>query len=242
MQQASPSPYTRHQIGVAAFVGGPLAAGWLMSRTFNAFGNPDGASRTVYISIAAVVAIIVGVFLWPDVPSALFPALTVGGYVAACNAYLGASLDEYLEQDGDRASWWGVFGKSIVAVVVTIGAIFAIASAFPTLLGPNVQSGASIVYYKGAAEREDAQALIEFLDDAGYVDEQHGIEIYLLITRTDPPEMRLELAFAESIEMTETHGLLIELRDLLADRFWRYDVAIDVQNRWGVTQFVIRED
>ncbi len=242
LQQDSPLPYSAGQVSVAAFIGGPLAAGWLMSRAFRAFGNPDGASRVVYVSIAAVVAIIVGVFLWPDVPNLLFPAATMGGYLAAYNAYLGTSLEEHLDEGRGLASWWGAIGKSIVSLLVTVLAIFAVVMAFPTLLGPNVQSGASIVYYDGAAEREDAQELIELLEYAGFVDEQYGVQLFLNITEDDPPEMQLEMSFAESIEMTETHTLLIEMRDLVANRFRTYNVVIVVQDQWGRTQFVIRGD
>ena len=54
--------YTVGQILLAAFIGGPLAAGYLMSKNFINLGNAGAARKTLWAGIFATIILAIGIF------------------------------------------------------------------------------------------------------------------------------------------------------------------------------------
>ncbi|MCB0293398.1 MAG: hypothetical protein KDH97_24300, partial [Calditrichaeota bacterium] len=75
--------YTAGIISVATYFGGPLAAGYLISRNFKVFGKEDHARNAFYLGILATI-LLIGFFLMvPEryieiIPRSLFPMTYTG--------------------------------------------------------------------------------------------------------------------------------------------------------------------
>lgn len=70
--------YKDRAIWVGTFLGGPLAAGYLIAENFKAFNEFDKAKKTWIYAIIATVAVFGGVFLIPDnvkVPNQIIPLI-----------------------------------------------------------------------------------------------------------------------------------------------------------------------
>ena len=118
----SPSPelYSPKQIGVAAFVGSPVAAGWFFWCNEQALGRQATGVRWFW-GLAALTAVLIAVsFFLPDkFPPYIIPlAYTLGLRGAAKQLY-----ELPLAQSGVQAAWGPVVGVGLLCFVVVL-AIF----------------------------------------------------------------------------------------------------------------------
>ncbi|HEY9833594.1 MAG TPA: hypothetical protein V6D26_23785, partial [Stenomitos sp.] len=70
--------YKDRAIWVGAFLGGPLAAGYLIAENFKAFNEFDKAKKTWNYAIIATIVVFGGVFLIPDnveMPNQVIPLI-----------------------------------------------------------------------------------------------------------------------------------------------------------------------
>ena len=102
------------QIGVAAFLGAPLAACWLFSRNLKSLGDNGSAKRWMIGGIVGTMALfVISYFLPEHVPNQVIPiGYTIGLYQAGARMF-GATIDERLGTEGAKGSWWTVIAISI---------------------------------------------------------------------------------------------------------------------------------
>jgi hypothetical protein len=127
--------YSPRQIYVAAFLGSPIAAAWLIHRNFITLGNESRALRTLGLGFAATVVLaVVGFYLPSRFPNVLLPIVySVATYQYALFLFKGA-YNKHLTEGGRKGSWWMVIGVSLLAILTFLGVGFAIAFAVPNLL------------------------------------------------------------------------------------------------------------
>jgi hypothetical protein len=132
---ASPGTlYSPRQIYVASFLGSPIAAAWFIHRNFMTLGNESRTLPTLGLGFAATVAVIViGFYLPSHFPNVVLPVTySFAVYQYALFLFKGA-YNKQLTEGGRTGSWWIVIGVSLLAALALIGAVLAVAFAFPDL-------------------------------------------------------------------------------------------------------------
>jgi uncharacterized membrane protein AbrB (regulator of aidB expression) len=72
--------YSQKAISIATFFGGPLAAGYLIKKNYQAMNQPDLANKATIIGIISTIILFAGIFSIPEhiidkIPNALFPLI-----------------------------------------------------------------------------------------------------------------------------------------------------------------------
>ena len=121
--------YQERAISTATFLGGPLAAGYLIAENFKAFGESDKARATWIWVISASILIFSLAFLIPDgihIPNYIFPLIYAAIVSSLVKHYQGKSIAAHLASGGALFSWWRTL---LVAVISLIMLVFALVCA-----------------------------------------------------------------------------------------------------------------
>lgn len=205
--------FTNAAISVSTFVGGPLAAGYLLSRNFEALGQVANARRVLRGGIAVTAGLFLVIVLLPEhvaasIPKSLVPAL----YSAIASGIVFGSqqeaIDAHLKAGGRRGSGWTVAGISVLSLALTLAYVgmlsLLVAFVQPPFEGEAVAIGktGNTVYVEGEATAADARLLGELLTEAGYFaddfegaaqlrKDEAGFEIVLMLDKVywDDPDI-----------------------------------------------------
>jgi hypothetical protein len=128
--------YSARQIYVAAFVGGPPAAAWLMSRNFVFLSDQPRASRFLWLGLGATIVAIAVAYSLPDsIPRFIWP-LTYSGLIYQYARRLFESL--YYRQNSEACavgSWWLVVAVSLLGMLAVVGVAIGAEWLLETLSG-----------------------------------------------------------------------------------------------------------
>ncbi len=125
--------YKDRAIWAGTFLGGPLAAGYLIAHNFNAFNEPRKAKMTWIYSIIATIIIFGGVFLIPDpdkIPRQIVPLIYTAIAYFLVQRFQGKLIETHLDAGGKAYSWWKAAGIGLVGTVITVILLFFIISVF----------------------------------------------------------------------------------------------------------------
>ena len=124
--------YSPVQIGVAALLGSPAAAGWFISQNETHLGRPHNGRRWFWgCVIGSLILLGVGFFLPPGFPnSALAIGYTAGFYTVAKQLY-GVIVASHRAAGGVLGSWWTVVGLALLFTIVIMVAIFTLVFLLP---------------------------------------------------------------------------------------------------------------
>ena len=75
--------YSQRSIAIATFFGGPVAAGYLVKKNYNALNQPENGRTAFIIGVIATILLFLGLFLLPEsiidrFPNKLIPAVYTG--------------------------------------------------------------------------------------------------------------------------------------------------------------------
>jgi hypothetical protein len=129
--------YSPRQIFAASFLGSPIAAAWLVHRNFKVLKPESRSLRTVWLGLAATVAVFVAAFYLPKhFPNALLPLAYSFAIYQYASFLFKTSYQQHLAAGGRAGSWWRVIGVSLLALLILMGVLLMIAFAAPGLF-PN---------------------------------------------------------------------------------------------------------
>jgi len=129
--------YSVPSIALASFLGGPLAAGWLVSVNFRHLNDPKAARAAMIIGIAATVALVASMVVLPQEWSNRLPGVTIPAIYTAIIWILseriqGRSLEAHYARGGRRHSSWRAVGISLVAALPAAVVLVAMVVIVPT--------------------------------------------------------------------------------------------------------------
>ena len=122
--------YKDRAIWVGTFLGGPLAAGYLIAENFKAFNETNKAKKTWIYAIIATVIVFGGVFLIPDnvkIPNQIIPLIYTAIAYYLVQHFQGQSILAHINSGGQLFSWWRTIAVGIIGLAITIIPIFGIA-------------------------------------------------------------------------------------------------------------------
>ncbi len=122
--------YKDRAIWVGTFLGGPLAAGYLIAENFKAFNQFDSAKKTWIYAITATILIFGGVFLIQDhlkIPNQIIPLIYTAIAYYLVQHFQGQQISSHINAGGQLHSWWRTISVGVIGLAVTLIPIFGFA-------------------------------------------------------------------------------------------------------------------
>jgi len=124
--------YSNREITIATFFGGPLAAGYLMKKNFQAMGDSDMADKSLLIGIISTIIIFGVLISLPEsildvIPQPLIPAIYTAIISLIVNKLQGQFIKEHKDNGGLYHSGWKAAGVGALAMLILLAVIAIIA-------------------------------------------------------------------------------------------------------------------
>lgn len=135
MEQSSENQTPTHKIykdravWLGAFIGGPLAAGFIIAENFKAFNQPDKAKKTWVYTIIATIIIFGGIFSIPDnvkIPNQIIPLIYTGIAYYLVQHFQGANITAHINAGGQLHGWLRTLSVGLVGLAIILVAVFSI--------------------------------------------------------------------------------------------------------------------
>jgi hypothetical protein len=123
--------YTKTWVAIAAFIGGPLAACYLLSENFETFGRKKLADQTIVAGVAFSLVLFAVTTMLPDWVSDYGVGYGISiGYVVAfyhlAKEYQEKDVEDVLEKGGEQHSVPRVLLISLASLAITVLYILAV--------------------------------------------------------------------------------------------------------------------
>jgi hypothetical protein len=127
-------PYEIYKISmlwVASYLGGPLAAGYVIATNFRAFGQFGRAKNTWIWTVVATIVIFSGIFTIPEkvldaIPNMAIPLLYTLAAYFLMHHFQDLSIGTHLASGGRVFSWWRVILIGLTGSVITFAVILCV--------------------------------------------------------------------------------------------------------------------
>ncbi len=121
--------YSQKAISIATFFGGPLAAGYLIKKNYQAMEQPDLANKAMIIGVISTIILFAGIFSIPEhiidkIPNALFPLIYTLIISLILEKKQGNVLRSHKEAGGEFHSGWKAAGVGSIAMVIIVAVVF----------------------------------------------------------------------------------------------------------------------
>jgi len=175
---ASSAPlYDPLAVGIATFVGAPIAGATLMALNYRRLGEQGKGKLTLLVGGA-----VTGLALWlgtlvPNYDSIPFSLILILSMRVVAGALQGRAVAEHVSQGGRIGSRWKASGIGLVWLCVIVLVVFA--PLYWLSVRNRVLVGArDEVFFTGQATRHDAEMLGEALKKNGYFEDK-GASVFL---------------------------------------------------------------
>ena len=130
----SPLPlYSPAQIGSAAFIGSPVAAGWFIAQNYKAIGEHALAKKWFWGLLAGTVVLQIGANYLPNsVPNVALPIGCTIGIHRAAQITQGDFVSRLLASGGIPGSSWKVVGISVLFLVAVVAVCVGVSVILPS--------------------------------------------------------------------------------------------------------------
>lgn len=124
--------YSSNAISGATFLGGPLAAGYLISENFKALDKPDEGRKSLIIGILATIVLFGGIFMLPEkiadkIPRQIIPLIYTGIIWGIVEWKQGETLKAHKENENSFFSGWKAAGIGLISLLIIGIGIFGYA-------------------------------------------------------------------------------------------------------------------
>lgn len=128
--------YSKNAIGIATFLGGPLAAGYVIRENYLSLNKPDEAKKSLLFGIIATVLLFTGIFIIPEniiekVPNQLFPLIYTAIIFIIVEKIHGPILSQHKENGNDFHSAWKAAGIGFISLIILLVVIFGSIYLYP---------------------------------------------------------------------------------------------------------------
>lgn len=124
--------FTQNAIAVATYIGGPMAAGYLVKRNFDAQQQEKKGLNALFIGIIFTLLLLVLFFSLPEyifdsMPRAVIPLIYTAIIYFIVEKTQGKWLREHKETGGEFYSTWKAAGIGAIFLVILSAFIFGVA-------------------------------------------------------------------------------------------------------------------
>ena len=124
--------YSPQQVGVAAFVGTPLPAGFLLAQNYKALGKGSAARQAWVFGLLGTIVLLAIAFVLPDkFPRTVIPLAYSLAIRELAKQRQGAAFAAHLAAGGERQSNWRVAGIAVGGLAVVLVAVVVVVLLLP---------------------------------------------------------------------------------------------------------------
>ncbi len=121
--------YSQKAIGISTFIGGPLAAGYLIRENYLSLNKPDEGKKALLIGIISTVLLFTGIFMIPEsimnkIPNQILPAIYTGIVYLIVERIHGTILNQHKENGNEFYSGWKAAGIGFISMIILLIGIF----------------------------------------------------------------------------------------------------------------------
>lgn len=125
--------FSQKAIALATFLGGPIAAGYLMQKNYQALEEPEKGKKAFFLGVVSTLIIFAGIFLLPEriinfIPNYIIPTIYTGIIFLIVEKEQGDSIIAHKEAEGKFYSGWKAAGIGGIFMFVLL--LFIAATAF----------------------------------------------------------------------------------------------------------------
>jgi hypothetical protein len=124
--------YKDKSLVVAALFGGPLAAGYLLSENFKAFGETSKSGKTRIYTVLITVLFFIVLFNFPRRIAAPIQILEIIPFISVVASYVilanfqGRQIDKHIIARGKFHSVWRALLIGIICLLITLASIIGL--------------------------------------------------------------------------------------------------------------------
>jgi len=117
--------YSYISIGLATFLGGPVAAAYLLSKNFRAFNKPDGIIVAWFVAVMFEIGVFIAFFAIPGVDDIWFilPVTYTAVALLLTKKFQGRQMAEYYAEGGDAFAYSKGLGMGLLILAITVAAL-----------------------------------------------------------------------------------------------------------------------
>jgi len=122
--------YSQKAISIATFIGGPMAAGYLVRSNYLSLNKPDEANKSLIIGIISTILLFVVIFMIPEevidkVPAFVIPAIYTGIIYYIVEKIQGPTLNKHEQYENAFHSRWKAAGIGFISLIILVIGMFA---------------------------------------------------------------------------------------------------------------------
>jgi hypothetical protein len=236
MENNSQKIFTNRAISVATFIGGPISAGFLISKNYKAFGNDNAARNSIFIGILSTILMFVCIFMIPEniidkIPQQLIPFVYTAIIAVFVEKQQGQKIKDFLADDGQKASNWQVAGYGLLGLVIIAAFLVVITFAIPTEGYEKTISIEKNVKLHHSKDIEDlkSQRIATQIKQSGFMEASEGVDLFL---DTEGNFYRLKFVLSDASVLSDTM-LLSDFNGL--EKYLNYNLNLDKKIEIGFT-------
>ena len=236
MDNNSKKIFTNNAILVATFFGGPIAAGFLISKNFKVFGNDNAARKSIFWGIISTIFLFAGIYMIPEhiidiIPQAIIPLIYTAIIAGLVEKLQGQKIKEFFAANGKKASNWQAAGYGLIGLLIIAVFIIAMILALPTegyektiTVDKNVK-----LHHSKNIEDIKSQQIATVIKQSGFMDGSERADLFL---NTEGNFYKLKFVMSDtsllsdSILLSDFHGL---------ENYLNYNLNLDKQIQIGFT-------
>jgi uncharacterized membrane protein YhaH (DUF805 family) len=168
--------FSYRSIGLATYLGGPLAGGILISLNFKRLEEIQKGIWTVIISLLATIVLVIALIQIPEhiidkIPSFLIPAVYTPIVVYLAKLLQDEKIRDAIKDKGRKEHWWKSLTIGLVGSVLTVIILMLVAFAEPPFPGDKITYGKiqnEIYFEPGSIDKEILDKVSFNLEVFGY--------------------------------------------------------------------------
>ncbi len=124
--------YSPRQVGIATFLGSPMAGCWLLGANFAATDEHERRRNALLAGVAATITLLLVSFMLPEnFPSIVLPIASTFVLQDRAKRLQGDRFDEHIARGGGQHSGWRVALVSLLSVAGLVAGAVGLAMLFP---------------------------------------------------------------------------------------------------------------
>ncbi|PWK75310.1 hypothetical protein LX99_03803 [Mucilaginibacter oryzae] len=118
--------YSYTSIGIATFLGGPVATAYMLSKNFKAFNRPKAVLVTWLVAVIIEIGIIIAFEAIPFVTNLWFLIPVIDTIIALLltKVFQGEQMAAYNAGGGDAFAWEKGLGIGLLILAITVAVLF----------------------------------------------------------------------------------------------------------------------
>lgn len=177
--------YSEKQVGVAAFLGGPIPPGILIFKNLKRLGKEKESLIVLAGTFLFTVFLIYLLIKLPDEVAnnralgQLIPSIIGLAVYGIYRFSLSKDFRETLADKSNLASNWSVAGVTVIGIIIYLAAAVGIGLMEPPFPGDKYEFQGNAIYAEGEIEDGDIQKVADQLYAAGWFETDLGNYVYL---------------------------------------------------------------